>query len=117
MPHAPLTPATFHVLLALAEAPSHGYAIKRAVEERTEGAVRLGPGTLYAALARLVDEGLVRRVAPGRPAPVKPGPPGPLYELTAGGRATLRAEIARLETDVRSARAVLGRKAARGGAR
>lgn len=104
---APLTPATFHILLTLAEDPRHGFAIKRAVEDRTGGAVRLGPGTLYAALARLVEDGLVRKIAPGRDAPATPGPPSPTYRLTRHGREALRADLDRLERDVRAARAVL----------
>lgn len=105
----PLTPATFHILLTLAEGPRHGYAVKRAVEERTNGAVRLGPGTLYAALARLVDDRLVRQMAPAAGAAPAAGPPSPTYGLTASGRKALDAELVRLEQDVRLARAVLRR--------
>jgi DNA-binding PadR family transcriptional regulator len=52
-----------HILLALADGPRHGYAIKRAVEERTEGAIRLGPGTLYEAIQRLEEGQLIEEVA------------------------------------------------------
>ena len=58
-PGAPLTPAGFHVLLALASGEAHGYAVMRFVDQLTEGAVRLGPGTLYRTLARLAADGLV----------------------------------------------------------
>jgi DNA-binding PadR family transcriptional regulator len=109
MAHAPLTPATFQILLTLAEGPSHGYAIKRAVEDRTARRVRLGPGTLYAALARMSDDGLVRVQPPPRQAR-QAGPPSPTYSLTPRGRMALEAELTRLEGDVRSARAVLGRR-------
>ncbi len=51
----PLTPAVFHILLALADAERHGYAIIKEVEARTDGRFRLGPGTLYTAISRLVD--------------------------------------------------------------
>jgi DNA-binding PadR family transcriptional regulator len=112
MADGPLTPATFHILVTLADGPTHGYAIKRAVEERTNGGVRLGPGTLYAALARMTDARLVRAHAPARPG-VQSGPPSPTYSLTAAGRAALTRELARLEGDVRIAREALGR---RGGA-
>src|SRR5688572_31107406 len=112
MADPPLTPATFHILVTLADGPAHGYAIKRAVEERTDGGVRLGPGTLYAALARMTDAKLVRAHAPGRQG-AQAGPPSPTYSLTAAGRAALGRELARLEGDVRVARQALGR---RGGA-
>jgi DNA-binding PadR family transcriptional regulator len=116
MPPRPLTPATFHILLTLARGAVHGYGIKHAVEERTIGAVQLGPGTLYAALARLVDEGLVRQIPPRRTSRPTAGPPSPTYALTAAGRAALRMELARLEGDVRLARAVLARSQTRRGA-
>lgn len=107
MSTSPLTPATFHILLTLAKGPQHGFAIKRAVETRTEGAVALGPGTLYAALARLVEAGFVRKEAPSKGAPATPGPPSPTYSLRRAGRSALDAELERLEHDVLAARAVL----------
>jgi len=112
MAEPPLTPATFHILVTLADGPTHGYAIKRAVEERTAGGVRLGPGTLYAALARMTDARLVRAHAPARQGQ-QSGPPSPTYSLTTAGRTALTRELARLEGDVRIAREALGR---RGGA-
>ena len=112
MPDPPLTPATFHILVTLADGPTHGYAIKRAVEERTGGGVRLGPGTLYAALARMTDARLVR-VHPPAPQSQVSGPPSPTYSLTAAGRAALARELARLEGDVRIARQALGRRGGR----
>jgi DNA-binding PadR family transcriptional regulator len=112
MADSPLTPATFHILVTLADGPTHGYAIKRAVEERTSGGVRLGPGTLYAALARMTDARLVRAHAPGQRGP-QSGPPSPTYSLTAAGRTALTRELTRLEGDVRIARQALSR---RGGA-
>ena len=57
--YLPLAPATFHILLALADGEQHGYAIMKGVAMRSDGAVRLGPGTLYGALKRLLEEGLV----------------------------------------------------------
>src|SRR5690349_15884360 len=112
MSDSPLTPATFHILITLADGATHGYAIKRAVEERTGGRVRLGPGTLYAALARMTDAKLVRAHAPAAQSQLS-GPPSPTYSLTAAGRTALANELSRLEGDVRIARAALGR---RGGA-
>ena len=55
----PLSPPTFHILLALADGELHGYAIMKGVTARSEGTVRLGPGTLYGALKRLLEDGLV----------------------------------------------------------
>src|SRR5687767_10386870 len=55
----PLSPPVFHILLALADADRHGYGILQEVQERTHGAVKLGPGTLYGAIKRLRDGGLI----------------------------------------------------------
>ena len=55
----PLTPAVFHILLALTRADRHGYAIKQEVERFTDGALRLGPGTLYWSIKRMVEDGLI----------------------------------------------------------
>ena len=94
----PLTAQQFHILLALVDQPCHGYGILLDVERRTEGQLRLGTGTLYTALARLVELGLVaetdREDARRR-----------YYRLTSLGRAVLRAETARLETLVQHAHA------------
>ena len=59
----PLTPAMFHVLVALADAPAHGYAIMKEVEQITSGAVRLSTGTLYGIIKRLLSEGLIKERA------------------------------------------------------
>jgi DNA-binding PadR family transcriptional regulator len=55
----PLSLPVIHILLALSDGAAHGYAIKQAVEDRTGGSIRLGPGTLYEAIARLQDGGLI----------------------------------------------------------
>ncbi len=60
---APLTPAVFHVLLALADGPLHGYAIMQAVERTAGPGLSTGPGTIYGTIQRLEDGGLVREVA------------------------------------------------------
>ena len=57
--HQPLTPAVFHVLLALADGDKHGYAIMKNVDEHTGGTLRMGAGTLYGTLQRLMESGLV----------------------------------------------------------
>lgn len=98
-PFLPLTPAAFHVLLALADGPKHGYLILKDVEERTDGDVRLSTGTLYGLIKRFLDDELIIETRPDddrrRP-----------YKLTARGREVAEAEAARLERMVRAARGV-----------
>ena len=92
----PLTPAVFHILLALADADRHGYAISQEVAQRTAGRVRLGPGTLYGTLGRMVEAGLVvERDADQRRR---------YYGLTPLGREVARAEAQRLSQLVAIAR-------------
>ncbi len=108
----PLTPATFHILLSLTQEAAHGYHIKRMVEERTNGAVLLGAGTLYAGIRRMTNDGLITEIDP--PEGVgddEPGPPRRFYTITPQGTAVLEAEIARLESDLEAARAVIRRPA------
>src|SRR5262245_17510389 len=59
----PLTPAVFHILLALADGPLHGYAIMQAVEASAGSAARMGPGTIYGSLQRMEDAGLVKELS------------------------------------------------------
>ncbi|MDX2004135.1 MAG: PadR family transcriptional regulator [Meiothermus sp.] len=59
VPNAPLTPAVFHILLALSGGERHGYAIMKQVEADSQGKVSMGPGTLYGSLKRMLDAGLV----------------------------------------------------------
>jgi DNA-binding PadR family transcriptional regulator len=99
--NAPLTPAVFHVLLALAEGKLHGYAIAKTVTQQTEGEVRMGPGTLYGTLQRLLDQGWVA---------VSDNPEGVderrrYYRLTGLGRRALEADVQRMDGLVRTARA------------
>jgi DNA-binding PadR family transcriptional regulator len=98
----PLSPQQFHILLALVDAPRHGYGVIRDVEERTGGALRLGTGTLYTAIARLDALGLIEESARRAPAG-EDDARRTYYQLTALGRAVLRAETARLEALVRHA--------------
>ena len=108
----PLTPATFHILLSLTREPVHGYHIKRMIEERTNGAVVLGAGTLYAGIRRMANEGLIEETDATRDAgEVEPGSRWRFYTITPHGRDVLRAEIARLESDLASARAIVRRPA------
>jgi PadR family transcriptional regulator PadR len=102
----PLTPVAFHVLVTLEGGPQHGYAIKREVEERTQGVVRLGAGTLYHAVGSLAKRELVSECDP--PDPEKVGSSRwRFYEITPLGARVLRAELSRLEADVAFARASL----------
>ena len=97
----PLPPAVFHILVSLAARDAHGYAIMQEVAERA--GVRLGPGTLYTTIRRLLDDGLIveRRSTPGDD---RDDPRRRYYRLTAYGRAAARAEAARLTELVRQAR-------------
>ena len=61
---APLTPAVFHILLALADGPLHGYGIMQAVENSAAGEPPMGPGTIYGSLQRMEESGLVKELAP-----------------------------------------------------
>ena len=102
----PLTPVAFEILLSLGEEDRHGYHIMQAVERRTDGRITLHAGTLYRALARLVDVGLIEELDE-RPDPATDDRRR-YYRLTDFGRQVARAEAARLESQVRAARAVLG---------
>ena len=100
----PLTPAMFHVLVALADGDLHGYAIIKDVTTRTGGRVVLGTGTLYGIVKRLLAEGLV--VEPKRrPAAADDDERRRYYRLTPFGRDVVTAETARLEAMVEAARA------------
>lgn len=95
-PQRPLSPAVLHILLALVDGARHGYAIKQEAEQRSGGAVRLGPGTLYEAVQRLLDAGLVHEVGPPDDPANGQQAQRRYYELTPRGRRVLRQEIARL---------------------
>lgn len=99
-----MTRRTLQILLALAEGPLHGYGIKRSVEERTNGEVRLGSGTLYEAVHRLEEDGQIREVPAPPDEGSSGGPPRRFYALTSAGRAALSDELRRLEAVVRYAR-------------
>ena len=90
----PLSTAPFHILLALIDGPSHGYAIMQRVADLSDSQVRLGTGSFYRHLARLLDDGLVAEA----PAPRAQRDPrrGTHYRLTTAGREALAAERQRL---------------------
>ena len=102
-----MTDKTLQILLALVEGPLHGYGIKGFVEDRTEGRVRLGSGTLYEAIHRLENKGWIREVTEASPDEVREsgGPPRRLYALTPEGREAAERELARLAEVVRFGRA------------
>ena len=100
----PLTPAMFHILLALADKERHGYHIMREVDERTEGNVKLGPGTLYGSIKRMMADGLIEELEE-RPDPELDDERRRYYRLTDFGFRVATAEAQRLERMVRSARA------------
>ena len=100
----PLTPAVFEILLALANGERHGYAIMRDVGERTGGRITLRPGTLYRAISRLLEDGLIVESAE-RPAPDEDDERRRYYGLTALGRRVAAAEAVRMSELVRSAHA------------
>lgn len=88
----PLPAATFHILLALTDGPKHGYAIMQRVEELSDGAVRMGPGTLYGTVKRMLADGLIEEID---------DPDGNderrrTYRLTAPGETACAAEVRRL---------------------
>src|SRR5688572_28291599 len=99
----PLTTAVFHILVALADGEAHGYAIMQAVSEKTMGAVRMGAGTLYGAINRLLKDGLVEE-CDERPDPTMDDSRRRYYRLTNFGARVLAAETQRMADLVRVAR-------------
>jgi len=97
----PLSAATLHILLALASEDRHGYGIMREVARQSGGRYKLGPGTLYDNLQKLLDEGIVEESAARAPSD---DPRRRYYRLSRFGRGLLATEIARLEGVVREAR-------------
>ena len=103
-PFLPLSPAALHILLSLAAEDRHGYGIMQEVARQSEGQYKLGPGTLYDNLQKLMEQGMVED-APRRS--TKEDPRRRYYRLTKFGRGVLSAEISRLENVVREAKAHL----------
>ena len=93
--------SAFHILLALSDGERHGYSISKEVEQETEGAVSLGPGTLYRMLKQLLDDGWISEVDRID----ESDPRRRYYRLTPRGRKAAQAEAARLANLVRLARA------------
>lgn len=101
----PLSLPVLHILLALADGARHGYAIKQDVEQRTSGGVRLGPGTLYEAIQRLLDGGLIEEGSGAEDPANGQEAQRRYYALTPRGWETLRAELRQLGAIVDLARA------------
>ena len=101
--YLPLTPALFHVLLALADGDKHGYAILKDVALRTGGEVRLSTGTLYGIIKRLLQDGMIEE-SRRRPAAEHDDERRIYYHLTALGQEVAAAEAVRLEKVVALAR-------------
>ena len=98
-----MSPQTFHILLSLADGPLHGYAIIQDVRSRTNDAIKLTASTLYDALARMVDAGLIQETE--RPASAKDHDERRrYYALTPAGRRAAKDEVRRLEQTVALAR-------------
>jgi len=99
-----LPPATFHILLALADEDRHGYAIIQDIAARTDGQLKLSAGTLYRSIQRMLEQGLIVETR-DRPAPEDDDERRRYYRITADGMAAARAETRRLGDLVRMARA------------
>jgi DNA-binding PadR family transcriptional regulator len=100
----PLPPATFHILVALADEDRHGYAIMQDVTARTGGHLKLSAGTMYRSIQRMLEQGLVTEIS-ARPAPERDDERRRYYRITPFGRVVARAEARRLAQMLKLARA------------
>lgn len=100
----PLQPATFHILISVAEEDRHGYGIIQDIAQRTGGALRLSPGTLYRSIQRMLELGLLVETQE-RPDPELDDERRRYYRITPLGRLAARAEAERMEKLVHLARA------------
>ena len=99
-----MPPATFHILLALADEDRHGYAIIQDIAERTGGELKLSAGTLYRSIQRMLEQGLIVETR-DRPAPEDDDERRRYYRITPDGTAAAKAETRRFGDLVRMARA------------
>ena len=106
----PLAPAVFHILLALADGDAHGYRIRADVIERSNGALKLDPGSLYRLIARLSEDRLIDE-APSRPKPDEDDERRRYYRLTPLGKRVLAAETNRMADLVAASRSKSARRA------
>ncbi len=93
---SPLPESSFYILLSLADGPRHGYAVSKDIEEMSGGQVTLSVSTLYTALNRLQEQGLIERIDDGEEDP-NPGLPRKVYRLTQPGERALNGEAKRLK--------------------
>jgi DNA-binding PadR family transcriptional regulator len=94
-PYQPLTPAVYHIMLALYDDEKHGYAIMKDVETQTAGRIKMGPGTLYGSIKRMLAANLIEETAE-RPDPEMDDERRRYYRLTGLGRQVVAAESERL---------------------
>jgi DNA-binding PadR family transcriptional regulator len=102
MPDRPLAPAIFHILIAVADEPRHGYGIMLDVAARTDGKVKMSPGTLYGAIKQMLEEGLIEELEKRRVA--SDDERRRYYRITPAGRGVARQEMARMATLLAQAR-------------
>jgi DNA-binding PadR family transcriptional regulator len=102
MPERPMAPAVFHILIALADQPLHGYGIMLDISERSQGKLKLSPGTLYGSIKQMLDDGLIDEMT-GRSAPAD-SERRRYYRLTKDGREAARQEMARMAALLNHAR-------------
>ena len=101
--NAPLTPAVLHIILALSTEERHGYRIMKQVEEESQGKVKMGPGTLYGSIGRMIDAGLITETDK-KVDPELDDERRVYYKITASGKAALAAELERYREVVAIAR-------------
>jgi DNA-binding PadR family transcriptional regulator len=101
--NTPLTPAVLHILLALSIQQRHGYGIMKEVESDSQGKVKMGPGTLYGSIGRMIEAGLIRE-SDKRVDPEMDDERRVYYKITALGQTTLAAELERYREVVAVAR-------------
>ena len=100
----PLPPAQLHILLALADGDKHGYAVMSEVEQMTDGEVSMGPGTLYGAIKRMLNTGLIEE-SDNRPDPEMDDERRRYYRTSGFGARVLTAELSRLDQLIRASQA------------
>jgi DNA-binding PadR family transcriptional regulator len=103
-PYQPLTESTFFILLSLSPGKKHGYAIMKDVEAMSSGNIHLSTSTLYSALGRLLDRGLIERVPNDEDNSTGPGLPRKAYVLSKNGRHALEMEVSRMQGLVAAAK-------------
>ena len=97
LPERPIAPAVFQILIALADQPLHGYGIMLDIAERSDGKVKLSPGTLYGSIKQMLEDGLIEEISSRSAAgPAEHDERRRYYRLTRDGREAARQEMARM---------------------